>query len=160
MSRLQTNAIRHLGSVVDNIKVDSAGRVLMPNQPTVDAYRSAAFGSNAATPAVVPWDIVTLNLGNHYNASTGLFTCPVAGRYRMSANCINVTSLNDGVFTYNQITPVKNGTAFSGTSYAYNDGYASCSGTWIANCAAGDTLGFKVSSMYGSLNGMTIELIG
>jgi len=160
MSKLQTNAIRHLGSSVDNMTLDSSGRVSTPQQPAVDAYRSTNFGANSTTPTLVPWDIVTLNIGNHYSTSTGLFTCPVAGRYRMSASGINVTATNDGIFAYQTIYPVKNGASFSGSSYAYGDGYASCGGTWIVNCAVGDTLGFKISSLYGTLNGMTIEFAG
>ncbi len=160
MSRLQTNAIRHLGSTVDNLTLDNAGRVLLPNQPAVCAYKSSTHGSNGASATTVLWDTVGLNNGNCYNPSTGLFTCPVAGRYRITAHGINAVATNNGIFTYNQLYVNKNGGGYGGATYAYTDGYASCAGTWLVNCAAGDTLAITASSFYPSLNGMTIEYVG
>lgn len=160
MSRLQTNAIRHLGSAVDNMTLDNAGRVLMPQQPAVCAFKTTQHGSNSASNTQVAWDSVVLNNGNCYVASTGVFTCPVAGRYRMTVHGIHAVATNDGIFTHNSVSPAKNGASFGGAAYGYNDGYASLAGTWVVNCAAGDTLAFQASSFYGSLNGMTIELVG
>lgn len=82
MSRLQTNAIRHLGSAVDNITVDAAGRVRMPNQPAFYARRTA--GHYSAYTGVIVFDSVRFNTGNHYDSSTGRFTAPVAGLYLFS----------------------------------------------------------------------------
>lgn len=90
MSRLQTNAIRHLGSTVDNMTLDNAGRVLMPQQPAFDAYKSAG---NVSTGVVIPFSNVRLNRGGHFNTSTYRFTAPVAGAYFFYLHCgVNISS--------------------------------------------------------------------
>jgi hypothetical protein len=82
MSRLQINAIRHLGSAVDNLTLDNAGRVLMPNQPSFFAGRSTLGNPSLNTTMV--FNSVLHNIGNAYNSSTGVFTAPVAGVYLFS----------------------------------------------------------------------------
>lgn len=76
MSKLQTNAIRHLGSSSDNIVLDSSGQVRMPNQPSFNVYNP---GSNVTGNLV--FGATNHNIGSCYNTSTGRFTAPVAGRY-------------------------------------------------------------------------------
>jgi hypothetical protein len=83
MSRLQTNAIRHLGSVVDNLTLDNGGRVAMPNQPCFSAYNPSSY--TPAANAVITMSNVRVNVGGHYNASTYRFTAPVAGTYLFAA---------------------------------------------------------------------------
>ena len=84
MSRLQTNAIRHLGSTVDNLTLDNAGRVLMPNQPAFHARGEGygtAYTSGQRNAGGGDSSAVVSNVGGHYSASTGRFTAPVAGTY-------------------------------------------------------------------------------
>ncbi len=77
MSRLQINAIRHLGSAVDNLTLDNAGRVLMRQQPAFCAQSSGGY----QTTATVPFSSAKVNTGNCFNTGTSRFTAPVAGRY-------------------------------------------------------------------------------
>lgn len=84
MSKLNTNAIRHLGSSVDNMTFDASGRVLMPNQVAFlakvgTAYNQAAYDSPLTNTYAV------YNTGNCYNASTHTFTAPVTGLYDFKA---------------------------------------------------------------------------
>lgn len=62
----------------ERMKIDSAGRVTMPYQPTFSAYASSNFTKTAGTFA---YDITLFNNGSHYSTSTGRFTAPVAGYY-------------------------------------------------------------------------------
>lgn len=80
MSRLQTNAIRHLGSAVDNLTLDSAGRVLLPNQP---AFLTRTHGSSFTSGWAKFTGFTTddYNIGSRWDRSTHRFTAPVAGRY-------------------------------------------------------------------------------
>lgn len=65
---------------IENIRFDSAGRVTMPNQPRFCGQRS----NGNVTNAYILLNSVRTNIGNCYNTSTGRFTCPVAGVYRIS----------------------------------------------------------------------------
>jgi len=62
---------------VNYLTIDTAGRVLKPNQ--------TAFGAMAGNAATAGQDIifgtVVFNIGNAYNSGNGRFTAPVAGRY-------------------------------------------------------------------------------
>lgn len=71
------------------MQIDTSGRVKIPNQPSFLAHTSGGYkaggswseighfpnSSGTATAATQH------NFGNHYNASNGYFTAPVAGRY-------------------------------------------------------------------------------
>lgn len=86
MSRLQTNAIRHLGSAVDNLTLDNAGRILLPNQPAFRAGFSTAGDQSTTSANTIPYDAKIFDIGNNYDTSAAKFTAPVAGRYVFSAN--------------------------------------------------------------------------
>ena len=62
------------------VVADSSGRVTMPYQPSFSAIRTSAtnFGGNYT---VVSSFTTYYNTGNHLNASTGIFTAPIAGNY-------------------------------------------------------------------------------
>ncbi len=60
------------------IKVDYLGRVTTPQQPAFDAARPAA---SSASSNLTGWQATYVNRGNHFNASNGRFTAPVAGTY-------------------------------------------------------------------------------
>lgn len=78
MSRLQTNALRHLSAGSDNITLDSAGRVLMPNQPAFKAHANYSSFTNGDN---IPFPTVSYNRGGCYNSSNFRFTAPVSGFY-------------------------------------------------------------------------------
>jgi hypothetical protein len=62
----------------ESMRVDRSGRVTKPYQPSCQLSRSASFTTIGGT---VLWDVVSHNIGSHYNSSTGVFTAPVAGKY-------------------------------------------------------------------------------
>ena len=77
--------------------IDSSERIVMPYQPmfyatnlnavsggslhTEGSYEYNSSGSTSGTIQAVGFEKVWLNIGNHWNTSTGVFTVPVAGRY-------------------------------------------------------------------------------
>ena len=124
------------------MRIDSSGIVTMPYQPAVHAGLTGSNGNTNANPIV--WNSVLTNVGNHYNSSTGLFTCPVAAVYEVFASaCVQVTS-NAGW----DLTVRKNGTQVSaqygkGFFELYSNpfsGYPMLTVKMLISCSANDTL--------------------
>lgn len=59
-----------------SIESDAAGRVSLPYQPMF-----SASATNGAPGTWSNYTLVTANIGNHFNTTTGIFTVPVAGYY-------------------------------------------------------------------------------
>ena len=59
------------------LTVDAAGRPLTPNRPAFEVWR----GATLSTTGVIVFDNIGVNIGGHYNSSTGRFTVPVSGMY-------------------------------------------------------------------------------
>lgn len=95
----------NLGTTVgDNLnletrfKIDSAGRVTMPYQPSFDVSCSTRSVSG-----IINFDTVYANVGSHYNTSNGRFTAPVNGSYYFYTSTIknNSASVNRRYFRKN-----------------------------------------------------------
>jgi hypothetical protein len=68
-------------SVQERMRIDSAGRVTMPYQPSFKV-RSGGFTKTNVWQLISPsMTTVNRNLGGHWSSSTGRFTAPVAGTY-------------------------------------------------------------------------------
>ena len=77
--------------------IDSSERIVMPYQPmfyatnlnavsggslhTEGSYEYNSSGDTSGTIQAVSFEKIWLNIGSHWNTSTGVFTVPVAGRY-------------------------------------------------------------------------------
>ena len=113
----------------ESLRIDSSGRVTMPYQPAFSVKNSAGTHS---TDSIMVFNSDPVNIGNHYNTSTGLFTAPVAGTYLFSwqllsyetANnyCYSALTINSTKLWYNQEyqnTGIDTGISSNGTVSVY-----------------------------------------
>ena len=130
----------------DVMRCGTSGSIVMPLQPAAAVYLNTAV-TNATGDGTyiqpVIFDTKLFDQQTNYSTSTGYFTCPVAGIYRVSAN-LTFTSVGAG-FTTGEIQIIHAGSTLSrrefnpgvgdfGTDYAVSVDY-------LINCSATDTLG-------------------
>ncbi|WP_288076465.1 hypothetical protein [Pseudomonas sp.] len=74
-----------------------SGAITLPYQPSFRVHKSSA---QTTTTGAIVFNSVYHNTGNHYNASTGLFTAPVAGSYLFTSWGVpyNTSSINLAFF--------------------------------------------------------------
>jgi hypothetical protein len=114
----------------ERMRINSAGIVTMPFQPSFVAGRSGDY--TASDGAVAVWNTTSRNVGTCYNTSNGLFTAPVAGMYSF------MTSIWTDV-TMAQVWWVINGSR--GVSVSL-DGQTIMVGSATVYLNANDTFGF------------------
>lgn len=134
---------------------DSSGRFFTPSQPAFYGFRN---GGNVTGSTTVVHNAVITNIGSHYNASTGVFTCPVAGVYEVMVGGHAENSQPIAM----QIK--QNGTVKS-EEYANGAAYSAVSAFAILSCAANDTITHVVSvgTFWGGNDSglrMSVKLIG
>jgi len=151
MSKLQTNAIRHLGSSVDNITLDSSGRVLLPNQPSFAMYLNS---TSYTTNQILPFGSNLHNIGNNYDVSNYKFTAPVAGTYFFYGQIRQETGAPS--LSWHRIILYKNGATYDpsrGTIYTRTTGvYSSVAMTMVIKLAAGDYIQPYAEASTGSVS--------
>ena len=155
------------------MEISADGYITNSSQPVFGGYGFAGAGSTLQTsiPAF-KFSTVTVNQGSHFNNSTGIFTCPVAGKYLVLAcfaakadafqwSCLyilkNVSTMSD-----NWYPPAINTTSvFNGAHFTYAPLFSGS----VYNCAANDTLVMGYHSSYSapnnsSRNSLFIMLVG
>ena len=115
---------------VVSMNIDSAGRVTMPYQPAFGAANRPSYVSGH--DIWTGWPTVKFNTGNHFNASTGVFTAPVSGKYLFTAS--------DYGDHYRSVGFSKNGT-FEQESYIGSLNGCSCQVQAIISLNVNDTVG-------------------
>lgn len=142
----------------ESVIVDTSGRVTMPYQPGMNVAaasgNSGAYNSSTNGAEFCIWTAVRYNIGNHYNTSNGIFTCPVAGKYLVSFHA-NWSSSGAGTWMMQQL--YLNGSV-------YEQWYASTYGAWmneqgatVVDCAAGDTIRLYKQTQSGSSGGADVN---
>ena len=146
------------------MRLDNSGRLTTPYQPLFYGSRNGTGGwtSGYNSTAVFNYNTTYLNIGSSYNTSTGTFTCPIAGYYRVHASILvgnNNSSM--GIFLY------KNGAQYGEQGYhASNGPVVLLPMTWVVSCAANDTLKIYAQCASGpgvfdnGYNYLNIELVG
>ena len=140
------------GNIVANtgLTVDSTGRMTNGVQPAFHAYIGAVSVLNVTgdgTFYTVIYPTERFDVGNSYNAATGVFTAPVAGKYLFTAavrpNEIGA-AMTTGVFVYSVSGSQQGGSntcnPANGRSVSGFADYFTFQSTLICNLAAGDTV--------------------
>lgn len=134
------------------LSVDINGRVLTPGQP-------AFHMENSGDSSVWKSGTVHVNIGNHFNNTTGVFTVPVAGTYLFQLH----GQSNGAGYWYAgiKVNGSSKATWYSDETNLYK--HASC--TLIYTCAANDTVTGEIISAsvvlnIGGQNGFCGFLIG
>jgi len=141
----------------ERMRITSSGYVTMPYQPMFSGGRNAG----EVTDAIFVMNIADqCNVGNHYNTSTGIFTCPVAGNYLVGFSVMtsgNKSGTGDAFSirvnsTYNR----NHYRTFS------NLGHERIDGNVILNCQANDTIDFyaRAYTIYGASQTHSYGYIG
>lgn len=126
------NALALRVNDTERMRIDSAGRVTMPNQPAFFAHLANPTPSVGST---IVFNSVDLNIGSHYNASNGIFTAPVAGVYQ-----INVVLLSNSGTTIG-IDLLKNGVRYAATEETFGStAFKSTTCTVVVSCSTNDTV--------------------
>jgi hypothetical protein len=107
---LRATTIQHTNGTTA-LTIDSFGRFNNPNQPVFSASRTGnqtGLNCSPESTSVVVYNATSLNIGNCYSTTTGLFTAPVAGRYIFSAAANTNITIEELWWIYNgarNVTP-------------------------------------------------------
>ena len=119
----------------------------MPNQIKFFATRSGNLTYNASSQTnPVIWNVASLNIGNHYNTSTGRFTAPVPGTYAFWCGMFQSVAVS-------QLWPIINGVR-DRSFVLENTGNANIAGSFTVYLNANDTIG--IHSWSGGNTSVTI----
>ena len=123
----------------ERFKIDASGRVTKPYQPAFLAVRT----NGTVTSGSIVFNDAQFNIGSHYNASNGIFTAPIAGRYLF---CLQgITNNIDGNIYINLN---KNGTSTGISAYGAGPSnyYKNISFSVILELSANDYINLSIGS--------------
>jgi hypothetical protein len=121
-----------------------SGAVRLPFLPIASVSHSGAVAISGVETELTSanfYDTIWLNQGGHFNPTTGRFTCPVAGVYRLFFRCTSSGALCN-------VRLRKNGGSPQNEAYGGAGGdLQTVSSELIVSCNAGDYLNVQVNSL-------------
>ena len=145
-SVLKVDTIQN-SSGTTGLTIDSSGRMKLPNQIVFSAHNvSSSNGTVTSTYNTnLLFNTIHSNDGNHFNNSTGYFTCPVAGNYECYMN-VNWNGHNNwmGVYINHNNSMVVQSWKKDVVNFEYNSNVVQS----IVSCSANDTLSFAWRNNY------------
>lgn len=129
------------------LKVDSSGRMTR-EQPVFYHGIFGGQGINYFTYPVKP-ATVRENRGGAWNASTGLFTCPVAGKYLVGMNGIAAGQGQGNGASHGYFAIMKNGGTYVYSHWSTGGYWGHVTESCIMDCALGDTISFSINTSPG-----------
>ena len=149
------------------LTIDSSGRVLLPAVPCCHVRLTTANSQDTSNPYTttgtdIKFDSVLLNQGSCYSASTGQFTCPVAGVY-----AAEVQFLSNAATTTNHQILLKHNSSNAHLGYnGVDTQHVELHAFALIDCAVNDTISVHLSSgsIYidapGAFSAFTVRLVG
>lgn len=132
------------GAGTKRFGVDASGRVTTPYQPSWSADFNSFTCTNASQVYYPVYNTPEINVGGHFNTSTGRMTAPVSGVYLLMGSFLR--NSNSYVFRGRFY---KNGVSQTEGEYRTTEGFSgyneSSTFTQIVYATAGDTLGWGIS---------------
>ena len=132
------------------VQINNDGYMTSATQPRFCAYISGSSPtfSSLAENAVVPFNSVNVNTGNHYSTTSKVFTAPIAGTYWFGIT-IRVDNVGSSGSDYFHPFLGKNGSSSLESSLngrlivtaETQNIFSHVSGTWLVQLAANDTIG-------------------
>lgn len=140
--------------VTERMRIDSAGRVTKPSQPFFMGYPTTDYSAGSMPTRTM--DVTAyFNNGNHFNATTDIFTCPITGWYRITWGGLQLPST---------VTSLKvNGSRQYSGCHCVGGSYFTLTQTVLRSLAAGDTLEIEQWNGGGYYSGWwlwSVELVG
>ena len=132
------DSLRMKVNASERMRIDSAGRVTMPYQPSFYSVLSSNWTyTGGGSRVIVPFNDVRFNVGGNFNTGTGKFTAPVSGKYLFTAR-LSTNSVATG--DYFSVDFMKNNSNYS-LGWNGDDGsnYRFVSASVVMDMAANDT---------------------
>jgi hypothetical protein len=142
-------------------EIDTLGRVTIPAQPS---FRAVLITSTNTVGNYLVFESVDYNTGNHYNATTGIFTAPVAGRYMVTVQAFNENNISSQLYVRINNVNKSYSLSYAGSNSSGQQ-YNMMSQHSVFNLAANDTVRVycNAGEMYVSLattNSFSCHLLG
>lgn len=163
---IKVDTIQNNGGTT-GLTIDSSGRVQLPAIPCCHVQLTTSNSQDTSNPYTttgtnIKFDSIILNQGSCYSASTGSFTCPVAGVYAAQVQFLT----HGGTTTNHQISLRHNSTTMHVGYNGVDSEHVELHAHALIDCAANDTISVRLDSgqIYIDANGdyssFTVRLVG